>query len=457
MKRGGGCFLIVFGLPFLCAGLFMMASPFLGGNAPPALFMLPFGFVFVLAGVGVIFLGLREAGIVKTRAGREDPNRPWSKNADWADGRVRTEPGRTALAVWVACFFVNVISMPVLFAAPRELRAGHYGFLVALVFPLIGLGMFIWAVRLTERWRRYGVSVFEMNAVPGAPGAPLRGLVIIGRSLAPPDGFRVTLQSVNAVTTGWGKQRKTTERVAWEDMYVTRPDLLASDPSLTGVAVAFEIPGNARPTDGSDSRNRWFWRLRVLAEVAGVDYDAVFEVPVFRAAPEPFETRVTDEEILAARHDKSFEIRLRPSVVRIGHARRGGTEFYFPPLRGLGAALPATLFFLICVGIAMGVALLAPWVAGAIVGTIFGLLALLTLRALLETLFGTVRVEVARGDVTVERRLFGTGSTASMPAAQVTGVRVAIDGRSGNSPTHSILLYSGATPLKIVFHLTGKP
>lgn len=463
MKRAGGCFLMCFGTPFLCAGLAVMAMPWLGDRPPPFLFTTPFGLVFVLAGSGIIFMGLREAGVVKTRgdraleAARQDhPGKLWLRKADWADGRIRTEPGKKALAVWAFALITNGISSPVLLFAPREIELGHYGFLIALIFPFIGVCLLAWAIVLTERWRKYGASVFEMSAVPAAPGAPLRGLVIIGRSLAPPDGFRVSLQCVNVVITGSGKDSSTSEYVRWEDLYVTRTDLLTRDRDRTGVAVAFDLPADAHETDERHSRDRWIWRLRVVAEVEGVDYHETFDVPVFRATPEPLESRVSEEEILAARGGKAVEVKLRPGVVRIGRARGGGTEFYFPPLRNPASAVVCTVFCLLIGGIGVAVAVFAPWFVGVVAGTICGGLALLLFGLSMKAWFGSSRVVIGRGTVTVESRVLGIGSTKSVPVAQVAGVSAVNEGQSGQTPMYRIQLDGGAKPVTVVSTLPDK-
>jgi len=57
IKSGGGC-LMLFGLPFLAAGLFVMTIPFWtqpSGNAPPLFFAIPFGLVFATVGAAIMF------------------------------------------------------------------------------------------------------------------------------------------------------------------------------------------------------------------------------------------------------------------------------------------------------------------------------------------------------------------------------------------------------------------
>ena len=59
-KTGGGCFLTIFGLPFLLTGLFVLFLPFLGikssdGDPMPLFFAIPFGGIFAAVGAGLMF------------------------------------------------------------------------------------------------------------------------------------------------------------------------------------------------------------------------------------------------------------------------------------------------------------------------------------------------------------------------------------------------------------------
>jgi len=65
-RTGGGC-VSFFGLPFLCAGLFVMTSPIWAAgqkNPPPWFFMIPFGAVFAAVGAALVF---GRAGVVIDR------------------------------------------------------------------------------------------------------------------------------------------------------------------------------------------------------------------------------------------------------------------------------------------------------------------------------------------------------------------------------------------------------
>lgn len=48
--------------------------------------------------------------------------------------------------------------------------------------------------------------------------------------------------------------------------------------------IDFHIPFDNQSSDDSDQYNKIIWRVGASAEVAGVDYETKFEVPVFKTA-----------------------------------------------------------------------------------------------------------------------------------------------------------------------------
>jgi hypothetical protein len=164
-----------------------------------------------------------------------------------------------------------------------------------LLFPLIGLGLIWLSVLALLRWRRYGTSTFELATLPAPPGRALAGRVHLTTAIDPPQGFVITLRCLQITVTGSGKNTSTRESVLWERTR-TIPGALQETGGIR-VPIAFGIPVDARQTDERDRRNRVIWRMQVSAEVPGVDFQASFEVPVFRTAES--DTPLTPEDSAA--------------------------------------------------------------------------------------------------------------------------------------------------------------
>ena len=106
---------------------------------------------------------------------------------DWAAGEVRTSARRDANRLTVIAIAWCVVTFPILFIAPhRALRDADYSALPSLIFPLIGIAMLAWAMRLRRRFRQYGESRFAMTSMPGQIGGSLVGSIHIDKPL-PPD------------------------------------------------------------------------------------------------------------------------------------------------------------------------------------------------------------------------------------------------------------------------------
>ena len=159
---------------------------------------------------------------------------------------------------WVFTAFWNLISSPVGFLGVRAaIQEGKPAALLALLFPLVGIGLLIWAVRSTLRYRKYGVSRLELSTVPGVIGRTLTGMVRAPAKMQPDGGFQVTLSCVRRVTTRSGKNTSTSESILWQE-----ERLVPGEPSRTAAAmethipVAFRLPADAAACDDTDSNNR---------------------------------------------------------------------------------------------------------------------------------------------------------------------------------------------------------
>lgn len=192
--------------------------------------------------------------------------------------RIRSQSGLRG--AWVFAILWNLIAAPatLLVAAPA-IRQGPGVAWVALVFPVAGAGLLIWAVHLTLRSRRFGTSLFEMAGEAAAVGGPLRG-TITARNLPGDATLRLTLTCINRVVSGSGKNRSTSEKVVWQEEQTLPPHALVAGPEGPAVPVAFVLPDGAPPTNDADPDNRILWRLQAYAAIPGVNYSGQFEVPV---------------------------------------------------------------------------------------------------------------------------------------------------------------------------------
>ena len=217
----------------------------------------------------------------RTRLG--EPGKPWLENPQWAAGVVSAKLKSKAAVAWCAAGYWNAATLPTVLFLPGEVASRqNYLALIALILPLAGLGLLIYAVRATSRVRRFGGSRFELETIPGAIGGRLGGRLVLAGDVAAIDEVEVTLKCVHTYTTSSGGKSSTSIHTIWEQAQTHRAAGVTFGQTELSVPVDFAIPASCRPTDESDSSDKIKWKLDVRAAVPGVDLKMSFEVPVFR-------------------------------------------------------------------------------------------------------------------------------------------------------------------------------
>jgi hypothetical protein len=437
--------LVLFALPFAGVGLvtaMVAAGKLAAGDWKAAGFMSLFALVFGGAGTGVMATGIagRRQAEQRAIAAARYPAEPWLWRPDWARGSIEDRGRKSQYILWAFAAFWNLIAWPTgVLVVRAALQQGHRLALLGLLFPLVGLGLIVAAVRTTWRERKFGTSIFDLATRPGVVGHGLAGTVRAMSSVLPTDGFAVSLSCVNARTTGTGKSRSTTETIRWQDETRVQGQRTSGGPGqgiVTTIPIRFRVPDDVAPTDDTDPSDCIIWRLQVSAAVPGVDYAAVFEVPVFRT--EKSSQPVTgDETQLLGPAPESLPYRQPPgSPIRVNTGPRG-TEISFPTGRNPAAASGLTLFAGLWGGV---VWLLVSLKAGVFFVGIFGLVELALLYAVLRMWFRVTEVTAAREGVAIASGFGSVGEPRRIPAAEVAGVETGIGMQAGNTVYYSLTI-----------------
>lgn len=255
-------------------------------------------FMYAFGGAGLVLMSAALFGGRRARRASEAGAAPWQARDDWAEGKIRTSNRKVFLTVAFLAFLANLAYLPAAIVAGQEwLEQGNPWTLLTLVFPVIGLGMAWWAIYAYLQWLKYGESVFEMASVPGVVGGRLAGVVHVSARLESDQGFHLRLACQRTTTTRSGKKSQTTVDTVWEAERQITQALDQPDPGVTAIPVLFGIPYEA-PSTGGPSNEKIDWKLDVRSAQSGVDYSAVFEVPVFKT-PESRPGFALDESLLA--------------------------------------------------------------------------------------------------------------------------------------------------------------
>jgi hypothetical protein len=414
-KVGMGC-LTLFLLPFCAVGVggFIAGIGQLSGDDPKrGAFLMLFSLIFGGVGFGLLYAAWRghkvEQELARLRA--ERPGEPWITRADWVSGRIKCSSKTGMWAMWVFALIWNAISWPVVFAVPGELAKGNKPILIALIFPAVGIGFIIAAILATMRYRKFGISWFEMASVPGAVGGYLAGVIRVNRPLLGAEVVEVRLVNINRVVTGSGKNRSTSERIVWESLGVLNKDF--------DIPVYFSIPDEVQATNEENQNNSYLWRLEVRARMPGVDYNAQFEVPVFRVASQPTAPDFVRDLDRYRVVDSPMET---PPDAKVVFNRYGmnGPEFFFPACRTPGFAIVTTIIF---AALAVGAWLM--W--NAMVPKIFpvGMLLfdLLVFYSVMNAWFARSRVTINPGAITVQNGLPGLAKARAIRSDEISQIK----------------------------------
>jgi hypothetical protein len=323
---------------------------------------------------------------------------------------------------WIFAVAWNLVSAPILYFVPKAIAQQRLAIL-GLLFPLAGVGLLVRAIRETLRRFEFGVTWFEMVGTPVVIGREFHGNIHARFPHGADHGVRLKLSCVNRVVTGSGKSESVNERILWREEKDVSPGQICPGPLGSLIPVSFSVPWNALQSDGSNPRNSILWLLEADADVPGVDYKDMFELPVFRTKETPAnpetETR-TDNPVGSAP--------LRPTVVV--NVTPEGTQFFFPPARNKGFALGLTTFSTIWTGVlAVMIVLHAP----VIFPIAFGFFDLLLLMGAAQLWMGTSRVVINSTNVRVQSGFFGGGKWREFPKSQILDIQAVITAQQGGA------------------------
>lgn len=432
-----GLFLLPFaaiGAATAGAGVWRLAQ----GNWREGLPLLVFGVVFAgfaAAGMSLMIVARRKAKELEQIQARH-PDQPWLWRQDWAQGRIRDSTRAMVWVSWVFAGFWNLVSIPIGFVGVRTaLSEGEPKTYLALLFPLVGCALLVWAVRLTLRHVRFGTSLLELSTIPGSIGRRIAGTVRIPSAVQPEGGFDATLSCVRRVTTRSGKNSSTTERILWQEEHRVRGEPIRdSAGSGLRVPVSFRIPADATASDSTNFRDQIVWRLTVSASVPGVDYHSSFEVPVFRTGEIPAQEEVADPGELPALEPGYRQ----PPSSRITVTRnQRGTEIYFGAARNPGVAVGSTIFTAVWTAL---VPLLVSWDAPAFFPIVFGLFAVLLIVGVLQVWLGVSRVLAGSAGVTVAQGYIAPGRERTIEAAHIADMTTKIGMQAGGIPYYDVVI-----------------
>jgi hypothetical protein len=200
-------------------------------------------------------------------------------NRAWARGEIRSKGRLFMCALWLLALVWNLTFGASFFTQLSNPQIKTGGLIVLGLFALGGLPIIAFAVRETIRVFRYGESLCRVTGKAGVLGERIKGSVSTKMEIDPEGDFTFLLQCLETYHVGTGKNRTSKTEIHWQST-VTVPRHGVS--TRSGIPFCFELPKFPPETGYQISRGPISWQLSVRAPTRGVDYSAVFVVPVFK-------------------------------------------------------------------------------------------------------------------------------------------------------------------------------
>ena len=358
-------------------------------------------FLFVFGGVGLgLLIFSWRAPKEKDQALPEYRDAPWLLNDDWQTATIRSSSKSSMVGAWLFAAFWNLVSAPLPFVLYGEIvDKQNYVAIVGLLFPIVGIGLLVWAVRRTKEWTRFGAAPVTLDPFPGSIGGHVGGTIDLKLRYDSSHEFELSLTNIHSYVSGSGKNRSQREKALWQDTSIAHAELGVKGTRLT---FRFDIPEGFNESDTKKDDSYHVWRLNLHAELAGTDLDRNYELPVYATATESrFLSNVAVQK--SRNKQRAIDDQAVRDVVNL-QTTSSGKQMFFPMGRHVGSAIGG--------GVIGGIFAAAGWwlifqEGHPIFGSVFGGMGSLIALACLYMMLNSLQVIVASGEITTVLRLLG--------------------------------------------------
>ena len=204
----------------------------------------------------------------------------WMESDEWKPGPIRSDSRMRMWVGWGIAVVWNALSSPLLFVVPREVADGNFPALLGVLFPLIGVGLIVYAMKRTREWRTYGPTELRLDPHPGSIGGHVGGVIGLTRQAAA-QTYEVTLACKRSYVSGSGKNRSRHEETVWQSR---GPATVATGGARPSLSFRFDVPKGLSGSEPKGS-NYHFWQVTLAStSSAAVPLERAFKIAVFPTA-----------------------------------------------------------------------------------------------------------------------------------------------------------------------------
>ena len=369
----------------------------------------------------------------------------WLNKKGWLADGIRSEAKTSAIGMWFFAVFWNAVSSPIFFVFTKEWQSGNYAILLALLFPLVGFYLLFKATSITREYFRFGTILCKLDPFPGAIGGNVGGTLDISNITINNPEFRIELECIYSYVAGSGKNRSRRENVLWAEAGSAKINRLAKG---FRIQFCFDVPEDLPQSDWQQRGEYHFWRLHLRSSLPGVDLDRTYNIPVYKTGKQSSKIYPNlSQQMLEEQETHADSVKMALERGDFNGAGLKGALKIRKIDRGILLVHPLfrnkllTLFALFFGGAfsAATIAILTNFgssgffkIFSIVFSLPFGLVGIVGLCAAIYLPLNNLRVTVAKGNITVLRRLlFIPLVFRQLTSSEITSCSIQRSGSSG--------------------------
>ena len=281
-------------------------------------FYMIFVLVFAGAGAGMLWLASRRPVAIQEGVPL------WLGHPAWRDNQIRSNAKAGVWIIWTFTVLWILTGSPTLVIFPAEWAKGNHLILLALLYPVAGLGLIAYAMKRTLEWRRFGDALLSLDPFPGSIGGDVGGSIRL-HQLLPRDAIaNVQLSCVKVTTRNSGDESHTDREIKWQDEQQVQ---IETSINSSVIRFRFMTPEDL-PESAVDTLPCHEWILQITCALPGVDLERRFEIPVFKTSASKQSARLSRSVA-----NLSTNISVPEHIMQVAQTSNG-LRLFFPILHG---------------------------------------------------------------------------------------------------------------------------
>ena len=283
---GGGAY--IFGSIFMGIGVFILlraTNVITAGkvNVPlrilgvvGGIFFFP-GFLVFIQGIIGSFKQAR-----KRRLRQQHPDQPWLGDYEWNEREVRDDSLRSIRNSFLFFIFLGFFLVPFNWFWYQE-KSHPVLIIVVGLFDLLEVFLFFRVIYLVLRFLKYGRSYLRFSRFPFFLGETIDFQFGTTRDIRDYEDMKFTLRCIEEQTETRGSGNNRSTQVVSYQIYAEEQSFGEGDHrQMRGeIEVSFPLPDAPTYNTSLSSLPLKYWEVEVSAKTPGIDYAAVFLVPVY--------------------------------------------------------------------------------------------------------------------------------------------------------------------------------